>query len=650
MSVNKGNDEMNTQSQAASQASAGQAQGAASNKGEEMPRLFRMSRNNDSERNEKILTALRDAVDAMNLDPKYGINVFPLNAAKYKLRTSAVILAARRVVEGKRTAFYAVLWTETPELVNITKNMAVPLDGSPAPTQYDFHITMSDIARSKVANTQVKECLKEQYPDVERLIKACDFPILTTAAMNGKEADPATVQEILFNVFDAIDDKVARRCNQADKIAQQAIEDLSSKVVTLKTEVNPERVRDVNSVPIRADMSIVMNAKDGTVAPESSIHASIEQLSRADFYVQPCYHPQPRRDQQAMMNTMYMQPPRHPMLANTYFLPEIHITNLQPQGATNRIEDTLLALLSVTSISDNTLPILAAAFQPRKSSGPINPRNVGALAMDCPFVDPNFKPGDENNRKILDTSSQEFQTKPEALMRLISDLFAMTPIYTLHVPEASEMGYRNRVFVEAAMMNDEVGKAARAEIIAGLDNLTGGLFSKEYWQNTDKPMAELAGYRIPLGYWTDDTGTAYDTRTILETLALKNMEGATSSEISVTYADALYNPNLTSQQREMKLLQVLRQYAPGVRITGRAYVVRMEFEFLDKARQALQAAGKINIQLQSNLQQYNDERHRGLASAERFVGQFGAQFARQNVPFSHHAVDPAGFGNPGTRW
>lgn len=644
MSVHGNDSEKNAGTTAGTQPTSGAASSAQNSEGENL-RMVGAIRSRDSERNEKLLQAVKTWMEKQGYTDK--LHVFPLNAGRFQLRTSGVIIAAERHVKNMTVIFYATLYTETQDLKNFTINKSLPGQtflGQGQQPNFDFPVTMFDVI-GREGKKAAKACVMEKFPDANRAYNTHQFPILLEAQVDGKDYDPATMGEIMFDVIDSIDSKIADAAGKYEERARERIAALKEKVVTLKTETNPLAVCDVNGIPIRADLSFVLSATDANASQVSALRAKPLQIARADAYIQPMYHQQPRKEQ---LPAGYMPQAVNPAWLNTYFVPEVHITNLQPQGDSNNLEDILLALLSVTSVSDNTLAVLGAAFQPRKMNAPVNYRNIGALGLDCPHINPDQKAAQQGQRFVLDTSSDEFQRHPDALLSLLRDLFALQPIYMLHVPETGELSYRNRVFLEATQSGD-MGTAAKREIISALDVISGGSFSAEYWRDEKKPMATLNGYRLPLGYYEAEDNVAYDLRRI-DTLALKNIEGMNSDDSVNEWTGALYNEQLPTVVREMKILRVLRHHVPGMRITGRAHVVILEPEFLSAARAALLNSGVVNVQLQTNLQLgQGDDRVRGMQDAARHTATFDTRFSTQGGGYAGPTGPGTGYGIS-SRW
>jgi hypothetical protein len=601
-------------------------------------RFLGVARGHDSERNEALLLALRAYIERNNLSDR--LTAIPLNAVKYELRTSGVILAFCQNVKGKAGVFYSVLYTESQDIVGYTQTRPVFVEPGAPPMQIDMPVTMFDVT-NKVARAAAKKCVMAHFPDANVFVQASEFPILTIAMVGGKDADQNTIQEIVFNCGDAIDAKLCEATGRSKAHAIALVNDLKGRTVSLKTETNPNPVVDVNGAPVRADLSFSLTSRETNASREQAIHDHPKPVSRADVFINPQWNPQPRPQQnQAFIPGMPQQP------ATTWYVPEVHITNIQPQGDTNSMEEIILALVATTTISDNPQPLLAAAFQPRKTQDVVNLRNLGGIGIDLPYLNPETKPGEQPKPFVLDTAAPEFLNNPAELLRLIDENISPMPMYVLHVAESGELSYRMRAFLET-LQDGETGLRARQEIIDALDNLSGGKFSQK-WDNTTA-MVQHAGYRLPVGYYTaDNGGMIYDTRRI-DSLALKNLGGANNTDMVEEWNDAQYNQNLTAEQREVKMLRVLRQVcSASLRITGRDHILNLNWAFLKAAREALLEGGKVKLSLASNLASQNDPRARGMASVGSFVGTFDSPIAQFNGGYT--AGPGAGPMDIGSRW
>lgn len=287
---------------------------------------------------------------------------------------------------------------------------------------------------------------------------------------------------------------------------------------------------------------------------------------------------QPLGGAQGFIDLSYAEPPavhgygQQPI--TQHYWAHVVLTRLDTDQDFITPELQMLSLLGSTLMGRN----LNWARVWSQSARGLNPglKNIGAIGYEL------RDPMTGNYIGPIDTSTAAFDDA--ALARLVMQSIHDKPIFEIDVEESGELSWLNRTLLDAA----EGSSDAEQSIIATLDNLTNGLFSRKW--NGNGHLIVDTGNRIHNGYFVDDEGQRRDIRH-LNYLTVLNRFAELDPQLIVKWQETFEGDQdaaLRLADREELIRKMLGQ---TVRITG--YSRRLAFapDLLDVALDAAAEAG-----------------------------------------------------------
>lgn len=607
-------------------------------------RTFSAQRFGGTERAETLRNALVDRLAHRGLS---DTKVIVLDRDSSKLAIDIVLLSATAKA-GNPHVFVVPLFVEgSADGLNdqvIQKKVQCPTTGRHEDVNARIYFTdfMEGNAHKAVIAKANREFAQGTKGAVLHVLQP--MPVRKEADL-GDDGNFQTIDTFIFNAFDQISSKMQDMDEELYKEATGHYKRfMQENQLQIKTEVNPSKAFDLNGLPIRADQSYVVTARQIHRKDEGlHIHANRpHQVVRTDTYIDLV-----EREQKIPLDTTPVynfqgipQPSRIP-----WYRPVVHITNVQPMGMTNSLADILLGIASLTVVSspDAMYAVLASAFQPRHSSGGVDLRNLGAIGLEVPGLVVDTE-GKENYQNLQLASDPQYQM-PNAILDLVKATIEPAPIFALHVEQHSPLRYRMKVFLDLVDENEAVREKAKKTIIKEMDLLTGDRFSAMW--NPSAPIVQTVQTRLHTGYVTNETGAMVDIRALQDHLAMLNVHGSKDMSVVADWDDLVMNDGIHPEVREERREMLIRSSAAGSIVqTGRACVLLITPDFLTVAAKCISESLNMRWMYEETAVQDTRVRNFGSLGQGRVQGSVVQRGMTQNAGQTHQSP----FGGFGGGW
>lgn len=426
--------------------------------------------------------------------------------------------------------------------------------------------TVDDVYRSKVHNF-----VQSQVAATE--IIYCGFGVILTTLQPSVDA----VIPFIFTAVSSIDAKMTEKFGgQVFNLGTQV--DPETDILRAMIEYDPDPVPDMNNLPVRSDVSVVISGAKKSDRPNEP-HTN-RVIARLDAYVDLVLDPDASVGaNQFMSQPMYGQRPM------ARFVPRIVLTRADVRFNIVTPETQLFQLALAGFLQKNNY--FMGVWRPRRNlKSSEDWRDIGALNYEVRLVSDPKRP---DARVKIDTKNETTFSDNNAYQFMQACINPM-PIFSMDVELGGPYYTIQKLFVDAANKNDD----ARKKIILAANRLTNNNFSGLY--TGDGSLFVSDENDIDIGYYVDSNGEKQDIRNV-DHLAMLNMFGETNMELvdrhAATYDDAGVDMDLRLHNR--RTCQTSAIGTPVIR--NRATRINVEPRFM---MALVEACAKAGLQITPN--------------------------------------------------
>jgi hypothetical protein len=397
----------------------------------------------------------------------------------------------------------------------------------------------------------------------------------------------------------------------------------------MQVELSMSTEPEVNPVgePIRSDITVNFTSQESHSGNQFELNSGTRttNISRCGGFVEMIYSP---------------------VIGTTNSYVNYHQNDYNGQNALARTQQyaarlvlTSMDALIVPGIPSQLLTLVTAmgatsggnwmqTLKPTPTSGKINTRNIGVLAVEAMFDHNTNTPG-----VAVDMGADSYRT--EQLSQFITAFIREGIMLALDVPECGYDSWKTSVFSGAANGVQEDIDA----IYNSAEILTGGNFSKVFQKGM--PMFIDPGSRVHLGYYTNREGVKCDIRDF-DYVSVANLS-MQSNDLSTLrkWSDSFTQTNWPIEQRLAERKRIITGLVPHWVQTGFAHRVTFSKPFLLALETACVAAG-LAITIKNPLG--------GSMDNQRGVGSFanaGLLTGNTQTVFNNQPLTGNNFGNQG---
>ncbi|WBF04824.1 hypothetical protein [Erwinia phage vB_Ea277G] len=161
----------------------------------------------------------------------------------------------------------------------------------------------------------------------------------------------------------------------------------------------------------------------------------------------------------------------------------------------------------------------------------------------------------------------------------------------LHIEKSGLQTRTQRLYLEAADDKHPNHRQARIQLWEAAHRLTGGVI--EDYLDEATPFGALEERIILLGHWTDSKGRIRDLRELDRFFMMTHFGLAKNRDLEAIamWDDACWNRNISEEARLAKMEEIIASVTGSYTITGHAYLVQINPDWLYKLTQAVDKAG-----------------------------------------------------------
>lgn len=504
----------------------------------------------------KLANTIREILKSESQDQETDIKIHVLDNQQRSTVLSAVIISVGTIrgTQSYAAAHALIVEASASRLPKITMNNGTqPIEYS-AVAGDTYNAPMWD---------KVKAFVAESYP-TNTIIRDASCTVIPT------EMDLTDVDSVRAVLFYAIQGVYYTLENLVGHVPEpwSVSKFTRNDRVTAKIDFTPQPLITTTGLPVRSDVSIILNASNTQVNQYDMLPTAGKDFSRVDGYV----------------DLVYKQPPRpaygqHPV--TQHYHPRFVMTNFAPLLEGVNLELLLLALSSATLLSRNDNYVWGGVFRQRYGAE-TNLRDIGAIGYDIPAL-VGAAAGDKGGK--IDTQASSFT--PESLYQLLSSMIHPRLVFSFDVEETGSLSFIHNDFVAAAGNNQD----AVQRIVDACNRLTDNIFARHY---PGGPIVYDDNNRVHLGYYIDGKGNRKDIRE-LDYLAILNMVGKNDPTIAAKWANTFDRTDIPWEQRlderERLLTSLVGQ--GSFRITGYGRRITFYPQFVAALASAIAEAGLV---------------------------------------------------------
>lgn len=407
-----------------------------------------------------------------------NVKVFPIDGASADLPFSLVVVAGTKPGrEEVGVGFHTFIIAGSAEPLP-------PRTESYRGEQYRIVVTPG-MAYNRKMRDIVKEILQQNYPGKELITADAEavyrgFP---TAAKDNGEA----IANCVKNSLAAISVAIGRRDPQAFELSLKK-EDTSYNTIHVQHRQN--HILDRGGLPVRADSIIDLISRDAP--PNRNSRDPYDQagagrrISRVTGFYDFVYNPSEYAITDDNMRLSRRRDGRHRDEDYVLYMLRYVITGIDSIDLS--LNTMLLALATANAMGEDSE--ILRAFEPNKSIGEDDFRNIGALA-----IEPNFDQNDSGVGERMLTKGSDFNTAK--LSALIRTTVHPGIALALDVPDCSANTWQLVNFMALADGNAD----EQRRIYDAACRLTGGRFEDEFSRNDQ--MIDSRTERVYKGYYME---------------------------------------------------------------------------------------------------------------------------------------------------
>lgn len=515
------------------------------------------------------------------------IKVMVLDKDQRGTMLSAVIIAVGSV---RGTQSYAAAHTL---LVEASAERMPKISYQAGQQQVELSATAGDAYNNPMWE-KVKAVVAEQYPvNTDIRDAAC-----TVIPREMDLADLDRVRKVLFYAIQGVYMRLEMSLNIPQKpfcVSAFTQQDR----VSAKIDFTPTEVETTTGLPIRSDVSIILNATNVQNNQFDMMPTTGKDFSRVDGYVDLVFKA-PTQPSAMMGMPGYQNVPMY------HYAPRLVMTNFAPLLEGVNLELLLLALSSATLLSKNNNYAWGGVFRQRYGAD-LNIRNIGAIGLEIPAL----VGSTDGKGAIIDTQASTFNN--DSLYLLLSKVIRPQLVYSFDVDEASSLSFIHTAFLAAAQGDHEANQL----IIDAANRLTNNAFA-QFFPGGAVVMDDQT--RIHMGYYIDPkTGKRRDIRDI-DYLAVLNMVGKSDVGVAIKWANTFDRTDLPLDIRMDERERLLNTLIGGqsMRITGYGRRITFTPNFIGALDQAVFTAG-LKIQPGDRSYFFADQVVRGNDNIDRFA-------------------------------